>query len=288
MREEIERGMSWVQTILTKVVEFFVNYSFEVIGASIILALGFKLSQWAGRAVVRFLEHRKLDVVLARCAAGTVKGLIFGFAVIVALGKFGITIAPIIAAVGALAFGSTLALQGILSNFGSGLSLLFFRPFHVGDTITVKGVSGVVEEVKLGCTILADVDGERITVPNRHIIGEIVHNSFAYHIVESAIGISYHDDPQRAIGVITAVLERFPDVAKTPPAVVGIQAFGDSAITIGLRYWVPTKQYFRLSCDVNLAVYTALKAANITIPFPQREVRLLSSGGAQPSERSQS
>ena len=112
MRGEVERSMAWVQTIVAKVAEFFVSYSFEVIGALIILVLGFKLYQWAGRAVAKFLEHRKFDLVLARFAAGTVKGLIIGFAVIVALGKFGITIAPIIAAVGALAFGSSLAIQG--------------------------------------------------------------------------------------------------------------------------------------------------------------------------------
>ena len=283
MREEVVRGMSWVQTILAKITEFFVNYSFEVIGALIILVLGFKIAQWAGQAVVRFLERRKFDVVLARFAAGTVKGLILGFAVIVALGKFGITIAPIIAAVGALAFGGSLAIQGVLSNFGSGLSLLLFRSFHVGDTITVAGVSGVVEEVKLGCTILTGIDGERITVPNRHIVGEMVHNSFAYRLVESTIGISYYDDPQRAIDVIAAVLERFPEIAKTPGAIVGIHDFGDSSITIGLRYWLPTKQYVRTSWAVNLAVFTALKAANITIPFPQRGVRVLSeSASARP------
>ena len=283
MRGEIARRMAWVQTIVTKVVEFFVNYSFEVIGALIILGLGFKISEWAGHAVATYLERRKFDVVLARFAAGTARGLIVGFAVIVALGKFGITIAPIIAALGALAFGSSLAIQGVLSNFGSGLSLLLFRPFHVGDTITIAGVSGVVEEVKLGCTILTGVDGERITVPNRHIVGEVVHNSFAFRVVESSIGIGYHENLQRAIEVVTAVLARFPEIAQTPAAMVGIHSFGDSSVILGFRYWVPTKHYFRTSWAVNLAVFAALNAANITIPFPQRDVRILSPSNDAPS-----
>lgn len=282
MKEEVQKGMQVFQTVIDRVVEFLVNYGFEVLGAVVVLFLGFKLSQWVANLTLKFLEKKQFDLTVARFMSGTVKGLILGFAVIVALGKFGITIAPIVAAVGAVAFGGTFALQGVLSNLGSGLSLLLFRPFKIGDTIEVAGVSGVVEEVKLGCTILTNEDGEQITVPNRHIIGEVVRNSFEYRVVDTVVGISYGDDPESAVKVLRRVLERIPEVATTPASIIGIREFGDSSINIGVRYWVPTKQYVQVSYAVNLAIFKALKEAGITIPFPQREVRLLSQTNSPP------
>jgi len=253
-----------------------VSYGFDVLGALVVLFVGFKVSQWIANVLLKFLNRKHIDLTLARFMAGTVKGLIFGFAIIASLGKFGITIAPIIAAIGAIAFGGTFAIQGVLSNMGAGLSLLLFRPFAVGDTIEVTGVSGVVEVVKLGATVLTDEDGVKITIPNKHIVGEIVRNSAGYRLVELGVGISYADDPEQAIQVVRSALQGMPALATSPQALVGIQAFGDSAIMIGVRYWVPTTQYFQLSYAANLAIFNALKSAGITFPFPQRDVRLIS------------
>ena len=274
MIAQVQEGMTFVETILTKVAEFLVNYSFEVVGALLILFVGWQLSQWGAKALYHFLQRRKFDVTLSKFIAGALKGLILGFALIAALGKFGVTIAPLIAALSALAFGSSFAVQGTLANFGAGLSLLVSRPFVVGDTIAVAGVSGVVEEVKLGATTLSNEDGERITVPNKHIVGEILRNSHQAHVVEASVGISYDADPARAIEVIRAALGRVPDVVPNPGAQVGIQAFADSAIEIGLRYWVPTKHLFQTQYAANLAIYQALQTAGITIPYPQRVVHL--------------
>ena len=275
MHEDIQKGVATLQTVVDKIAEFLVNYSFQVIGAIVVLALGWKAGQWSARTILQFLQKKHFDPILSRFAAGIVKGFIVGFAVIVALGKFGITIAPLIAGISALAFGSTFALQGPLCNFGAGLSILLSRPFVPGNTITVAGVSGVVEEVKLGYTVLINEDGERLTVPNKHIVGEVLKNSFDFRVIEPLIGISYGDDPERAIAVIRQVLVESPDVAKTPPPIVGIQEFGESSINLGLRYWVPTRKYFQVMHATNLAIYKALKQSGITIPFPQREVRLL-------------
>lgn len=275
MQGQIQESMELLQTLVDKLAEFLVSYGFEVLGALVVLFLGFKLSRWVANLALQFLKRKRVDLTVAQFIGGAVRGLILGFAIIVALGKFGITITPIVAAVSAIAFGGTFALQGILSNMGSGLSLLFFRPFKVGDTITVVDVSGVVEEVKLGSTILTNEDGEYITVPNRHIIGEVVRNSFGHRLVEVTIGISYADDPERAIAVLQAALETYAEVAKDPAPLIGLQEFADSSIKIGLRYWVPTKQYLQLSFAINLALYKALKQAGITLPFPQRDVHLI-------------
>jgi small conductance mechanosensitive channel len=275
LQQEVQKNVQMVQTAAEHVVSFLINYGFEVVGAFLILFVGFKASQWAAAFSLRFLERRQCDLTVARFAAGTIRGLVLGFAAIAALGKFGITIAPIVAAISAVAFGGTFALQGVLSNMGSGLSLLLFRPFKVGDTIEVAGVTGIVEEVKLGCTILTNEDGERLTVPNRHIIGEIVRNSFGCRLAEAVVGISYDDDPARAVAVLGTALRQVPGVAPQPAPIIGIREFADSAIQIGVRYWVPTPEYFQVCGAVNLALFQALKAAGLTMPFPQRDVRLV-------------
>jgi small conductance mechanosensitive channel len=269
--DEIKAAEGYVDMII----EFGVKYGFQVLAAAITLIIGLIVARWLSRVVVRVCEKRNLDVTLSRFLANVVKLIVIGFVFIMALGKLGIAITPLIAALGAVAFGSSLALSGLLSNYGAGLTIIVTRPFVVGNTIKVKSVSGVVEEIGLGATHLSNEDGQKITVPNKHIVGEILTNSFENKIVEMAIGISYNDDSQQAIRIISEALKNIPAIVDSPAPQIGIQAFGDSSVNIGMRYWVPTKQYFQTLYQANLAVYTALNEAGITIPFPQRDIHMV-------------
>ena len=265
-----------IQNLYRIVSEFVVNYSFQIIGAIIILLIGLKAASWLAALVVRFGEKKGLDLTLIKFIAGVVKAITIIFVVIIALGKFGISIAPFIAAIGAIAFGGSLAIQGPLSNYGAGIAIILSRQFVVGDTITVKGINGQVEDIHLAATILTNEDGEKIIIPNKHIVGEIFTNSFANRIVESSVGISYTDDPQKAVAIIRQILANEKNVASKPPPQVGISEFADSAITIGLRYWVPTVKFFETKFRVNMAIHTGLKEGKITIPVPQRDLHLIS------------
>jgi len=256
------------------IIEFGVNYGFQVLAAVITLIIGLIVARWLSRVVVRVGDKRNLDVTLSRFLGNVVKLVIIGFVMIMALGKLGIAITPFIAALGAIAFGSSLALGGLLSNYGAGLTIIITRPFVIGNTINVKGVSGVVEEIGLGSTHLSTEDGEEITIPNKHIVGEILTNSFENKVVEMTIGISYDDEPQKATRTIEEALKKIPEIVDTPAPQVGIQEFADSSVNIGMRYWVPTKKYFQTLYQANLAVYTALNEAGVTIPFPQRDVHV--------------
>jgi small conductance mechanosensitive channel len=256
--------------------EFIVKYGFQVIAAIIIIVIGLLVARWLANLVISVCTKRNLDITLTRFLGSVVKMVVLAFVMIIALGKFGITIAPFIAAVGAVAFGSSLALQGPMSNYGAGLVIVVTRPFVVGNTITVKGVSGIVEEVGLAATHLSTEDGEEITIPNKHIVGEILTNSFANKIVETKIGISYEDEPEKAIEVIREVLAQTPGIVTEPDPHVGIEEFGDSSVNIGMRYWVPTKQYYQTLYEANSSVYAALKEKQINIPFPQRDVHIIS------------
>lgn len=270
MQNELET----IQQIYNVVVEFIISYSFQILGAIIILIVGAKLASWLGRLVTNLCEKKNVDLTLSRFLGSVVKILVLTFVVIIAIGKFGISIAPFIAALGALAFGTSFAIAGPVSNYGAGLVIIMSRPFVIGNTITINGVSGVVDEIHLAVTILTTEDDEKITIPNKHIVGEILHNSFANKIVEGTVGISYQDDPEKAVMVIQKALAGIEDICIEPPPQIGIEAFGESSIDLGVRYWVPTKKYFQTLYRGNMAVHNALKDAGITIPFPQRDVHL--------------
>jgi small conductance mechanosensitive channel len=272
----MEQGVRSAEKIITSVIDFFVNYSFQVLGAILVLIAGFVVARLVFSVLLGAFEKRKVDITLSKFVANVAKLSIIAFAVIVALSKFGITITPLVAAITAGVFGASFAIQGPLSNYGAGLVIVVSRPFVVGDTITVAGVSGIVEEITLGATTLTSVDGVKITIPNKHIVGEILHNSKELHLVEGTVGIGYSSNLDEAIGIIRSILDGFQDVSQAPVPLVGVKAFGDSSITIDYRYWVPTKKYFSLRNQVNLALFTRLAEARIEIPFPQRQVHIIS------------
>jgi len=271
----MEKELQQAQEVYKLITEFFITYSFQIIGAIIILLLGLLVAKKVSAFVFKICESKKLDITLSRFIANTVKILIVVMVAIIALGKVGISVTPFIAAIGALSLGAGLALQGLLSNYGAGFNIILTRPFVVGDTIRVQNVSGQVKEVHLAHTILNDEDNVEIAIPNRHIVGEIISNSHADTLAEETVGISYDSDYKKAIAVITHVLEKEEQMSKKRKPLVGIEDFADSSINIGIRFWVPTSHYFESRYRANAAIYDALQAANITIPFPQREVRIL-------------
>jgi small conductance mechanosensitive channel len=144
----------------------------------------------------------------------------------------------------------------------------------VRDTIRVNGVSCIVQEIKLGYTILSDEDEVFITIPNRHIIGEILHNSRDSTLLVLCVGIPYHCDPEQAIQIIRQAIENLPGMSQQRELQIGIDQFGDSSIDIGIRCWVETARLFDSKYRINTAIHQALKANNIEIPFPQRDVHL--------------
>ncbi len=268
--------MDTVHNVYNLILEYLIKYGFQALIGLIIVLIGWKIAGWLSRFFINLCQKRHLDITLTKFLAMVLKVIVLTFTALIALDKFGITISPFIASISAMIFGASFALQAPLSNYAAGLSIIFTRPFVVGNTITIKGYNGVVEEVKLPCTILLTVDGERITIPNKDIVGEVIVNSLENKVAESVVGISYGDDPAKAIRVIGDTLKTIPQVASSPAAQVGIQALADSSINIGVRYWVPTMEYLKVVHATNLAIYNALKNSGVTIPFPQRDVHVIS------------
>jgi len=139
--------------------------------------MGFFLRRKLRVLVLKICEKKNLEITLSRFFASGIRVAVAAAAFAIALPKLGIQITPFVAALGALGLGAGLAAQGLLSNYGAGLSIILARPFVVGDTLRVQGVLGVVKEVHLAFTMLTNEDGEIITIPNKHIFVEIIHNS---------------------------------------------------------------------------------------------------------------
>jgi len=271
LKQEIEQ----VSEVYQIIVNFFTNYSFQLIGAFLIFLLGYFVAGKIAKAVLSLCEKQKLDVTLSRFLANTTKMLVVVMVTIISLGKLGISVTPFIAAIGAISLGAGLALQGLLANYAAGFNIILIRPFVVGDTIQVKGVKGIVKEVLLAYTVIEDEDKAEITIPNKHIVGEILHNSKENTLLQISVGISYQNDPVSTIALVEKTLLNLKLFSEPEQMQVGIDEFADSAINIGIRLWIPTNSLFEVKYKANKAIFLAFEEENITIPFPQRDVHLI-------------
>ena len=230
--------------------------------------IGLKVASWAGARVGKSLGAKDIDQTLARFLGNIVKIVMVVFLIIITLGNFGISIAPLIALAGASAFGATMAIQGPLSNYGAGLSIILARTFAIGDTITIdKDVSGVVQEITLAYTTLLGEDGERITIPNKHIVGRVLVNSDENRIVQTRLCLANSEDWEKALTVLRAALTGMEDLKGGPKPQVGVHDFTYGGVIIGLRFWVPSKHYFQMRYRVNELALKALNDAGIGLSF---------------------
>ncbi|MEI5639038.1 MULTISPECIES: mechanosensitive ion channel family protein [unclassified Pseudoalteromonas] len=255
--------------------DYLVTYSFQLLAAIVIFLLGLWLSRKLSKATEGVMLKHQIDPALTNFVGNVIKVLIIAMFVVIALGKVGISITPFVAAIGAASLGAGLALQGMLANYGAGLAIIATRPFVIGDTISIKGVNGEVKMIELGHTTLINEEKVEITIPNKHIVGEILHNSFANSLVKGEIGIAYDADYEQALELITDILTQHDKVSNDPKPQIGIEAFADSAVVLSYRYWVPTTAQIETKLEINKAVFAAIQAADIEIPFPQRVVKIL-------------
>jgi len=205
---------------------------------------------------------------------------VFGLAGVLALDKFGVQIAPLIAGIGVAGVGIGLAAQGVLGNVIAGLTIIFTKPFRVGEYIELAGVNGQVTTIELFSTTLLHSDKSRVVIPNRKIVGEILHNYGSVRQLNLSVGIAYNADVDRALAVVREILGANARVLKDPQPVVGIEALADSSITIGIFPWVSVPDYGAAQLEIYQAILEQFRARGIEIPFPQREVRLLEKASA--------
>ena len=260
MEQELRQEFAQLQVVYDAIINFFVNYSFQLIGAFIILIIGMMIAKRVSKWVNKLCLKKEVDVTLSRFIANVVKISIIVMVAIICLNKLGISITPLIAAIGAISLGAGLAVQGLLSNYGAGLNIVLTRPFIVGDTISVKGVSGVVTDILLAYTKIVTEDDVEITIPNKHIVGEIIHNSQEKSLVEIEVGVSYTSDMDRVVAILEDAVKSnlFFDEDKKPQ--IGISSFGDSSVNFEARVWVDSDKLNAAKFSLNKSIWDALKS----------------------------
>jgi len=273
----MDNSLQSLDQVKASAIDMAVRFGPKLIVAIGILVVGYLVGRWAGRVLERLLVRFKLETEVRSLLVNIARILVLGLFAIMALQNLGIELLPLIAGLGVAGAGIALAMQGILGNVAAGLTIIFTRPFHVGDYISIVKEEGEVLDISLFSTILGHPDRSKVVIPNRKIVGEILHNYGRIRQLNIAVGISYGTDVNVALSLIEEVLHANPRVLRDPAPVFGIIRLAESSITISVAPWVNVPDYVAAVSEVNKTILETFDARNIVIPLPQCEVRMLGS-----------
>ena len=248
------------------------------IGLFIVVMIAFKIVGKILGGITRkgVSRLRKTSELLRDFFVNTVMKLTFFIGLVIGLGILGVNIGPFLAAIGAIGFIIAFALQGTLSNFASGIMILMYRPYDIGDFVDVAGVTGKVSAMSLVSTTVLTPDNQVSVIPNNSIWGGIITNvtGSPTRRVDLMFGIGYDDDIPKAQQVIESVLEAHELILKDPEPVVKVHSLGDSSVNFVVRPWSRTADYWTVYWDVTRQVKMRFDEEGISIPFPQRDVHV--------------
>jgi len=265
--------------IKSTVLDLAIRFGPKVLVAILILVAGLVVSRWVALWLGKALGRVELEPPVRTLLARVAWALTFALFLILALQNLGVELLPLIAGLSVAGAGIALATQGVLSNMVAGLSIIFAKPFRVGEYISIAGEEGQVQAISLFSTMLTHSDRSRVVIPNRKIVGEILHNFGTLRQLDLVVGVAYDTDMTVVIAAIQAVLQANPRILQEPAPIVQPIQLGDSSVSIGIRPWVSVPDYVPAAGEVNRAVLEALRSRGIVLPFPQREVRIIGSEG---------
>lgn len=269
--------MNFDAETLQHVVTMMTEYGLSVVGALVILLIGWSLAKWAESMTRKALSRSsRIDLTLTGFLSSLVKYLVLVFTIIAVLNQFGVQTASLIAVLGAAGLAIGLAMQGTLSNIAAGVMLLVFRPFRIGDYVEVSGQSGTVDSINLFVTELTTPDNKQIIVPNSNIWGQSVVN-YSYHStrrLDLEIGISYGDDIDQATRIVNEILDAESRARKDPEPMIAVGNLGASSVDLTIRVWVDAADYWPLKFDLTKRLKQTFDAKGIGIPFPQMDVHV--------------
>jgi small conductance mechanosensitive channel len=256
-------------------VDLAVKFGPKLLVAIIILIAGYFVARWVSRPADKLFARLHVDLAVRHFLTRVVYGLVMALFIIMALQNLGVELLPLIAGLGIAGAGIALAMQGVLGNLVAGLTIIFTRPFHIGEYISIVDEEGVVEDISLFSTVLLHPDRSRVVLPNRKIVGEVLHNYGSIRQLDIKVGVAYDTPLDAALTVVREVVASNPRVLKDPEPVIGVAMLAESSIDIAVRPWVQVTDFRAAGAEINQALVDALRANDISIPFPQREVRLL-------------
>jgi small conductance mechanosensitive channel len=284
MEEANDTGSEWGSAAVETVVEGVAEYGWQVIGAIIILLVGFYAAKVLSRLVDRFCGRtEKIDPVIRSVLVKITKVVVLGFTLYATLAAFGVETTGLVALIGAAGLTIGLALQGTLTNVAAGVMMMMLRPFSVGEIIVIGGNFYVVDEIGLFITRAHVPDGPFVILPNSQIWGTVITNLSRTHNdvrrVNETFGISYSDDIDKAIGVVQGIISSDERFLSDPAPMVAVGNLNDSSVDLLVHAWTKRPDWWATKLDLNKKIKQEFDKAGISIPFPQRDVHLYEEKG---------
>jgi small conductance mechanosensitive channel len=275
----------WSAALLDMVIEQGPKLLLKTLLMILIMYLAVKLSRLMEMGINRGLDSSRVQIshLLRRMVVSTGRNLVIMIGFLIALSQIGISLGPLLAGLGIAGFIIGFAMQDALSNFASGMLILFYRPFDVGDTVEAGGVRGKVRSMSLVNTTIMTFDNQALVVPNNLIWSTVIKNVTAQRTrrVDLTFGISYGDDIEKAERVFFEIVKEHDKVLDSPEPMIHVNELGDSSVNFIVRPWVKTEDYWDVYWDITKSVKLRLDEEGISIPFPQRDVHIYESKPAQ-------
>ena len=267
--------------MIESIIAIVVEYGVDIVGAIVLLIIGWMVAGWVRRGVRHALDRIPgMDETLKPFLAKLVWYVTMIFVLVAVLNQFGVQTTSVIAVMGAAGLAIGLALQGTLANVASGVMLLFLRPFNIGDYVDAGGIAGTVVEIGLFNTEITTNNGLCLIVPNSKIWASPITN-FSRNPTrrfDIPVGIGYDDDVDGAMALLAGLMDGDARVLADPEPVVAVDSLGDNAVIIKMRGWTKSDDYWDTLWDLNKAIKVDLQAAGYSIPFPQRDIHIVSGG----------
>lgn len=272
----MQNQLAVIEQAQNTLIDLGIKFGPKVVVAILILVVGFYAGRWVGVVFNRWLGKLQLEPPVQLLLVRLARLMVVGLFLIMALQNLGIELLPLIAGLGLAGAGVALAMQGVLGNLVAGLTIIFTQPFRVGEYVAIVGVEGQVEEIDLFSTKLSQGDCSMVIVPNRKIVGEILHNYGHIRQLDLRVAIARADDLERALTAITEVVKANSRVLSQPAAFIGVRNLTDASIGVAVKPWVKAPDYSSVGAEINLAIIDKIRAAGVDYPPSERKIRIVS------------
>ncbi len=272
-----------IEQLIDSMTLWFTTYSIRILAAVLIFIIGKWLCRKITNLLIKLLEKNRVDVTLIRFLDSIVYYTLLIMVLIAVAGQLGINTTSFLTIVGAAGLAVGLALKDSLSNFASGVMLIMFRPYKVGDFVDAGGVTGTVQSVDIFNTTIHSVDNKKHIVPNANITTGVITNVTANDTrrVDLVIGIGYDDDILKAKNVLEKIIKNEKKVLADPACDIAVSELGDSSVNFVVRPWVNTSDYWDVYFALTEKIKLSFDKEGISIPYPQQDVHLFSEQKAQ-------
>jgi small conductance mechanosensitive channel len=264
-----------LEQVKTTAIDLGMKFGPRLVVAIIVMAIGFAAARWAAGMTQRVLRRFEFEPPVRQLLESVTRIMVLILFGMIALQNLGVELLPLIAGLGVAGAAVAIAMQGVLGNMFAGLTIILTRPYRVGEYISINKEEGEVSMIGLFNTTLAHPDLSRVVIPNRRIVGEVLHNYGQIRQLQLVARVAYDTDLGQAAAAVREVLERNPRVLRDPAPLVKVVQLADSSINIGVNPWVKVPDYVAASGEINKAIVEAFRSRGIVIPFPQREVHLI-------------